>query len=228
MNVYPNIAYIAGLIGDPTRAAILGGLMDGRALPASELAYMARVSPQTVSSHLAKLVEGNLLSVDNQGRHRYYRLASSEVAQALEILGTIAPPVKVRSLRQSDRLEKVRIARTCYDHLAGKLGVSVTEGLISRGLICLMNGEYIVTEGGKDWFQRLGIDYQSPRKSRRIFARPCLDWSERRHHIAGKLGSEIALRFFELGWIRKLPDTRAVQITEIGQRKLEEELGVHL
>ena len=152
MNVYPNISYIAKLIAEPTRAIILDCLMNNQALPASELAYMAKVSHPTISSHLSKLVEGNLLTVEQHGRHRYYRLANQEVAEVLEKLGTIAPTVQVRSLKQ------IRYARTCYDHLAGKLGVEITEKLLDRQFIILEDGEYIVTEQGKQWFLNFGIN----------------------------------------------------------------------
>jgi DNA-binding transcriptional ArsR family regulator len=149
MNVSPNISYIAKLIAEPTRAAILDCLMNNQALPASELAYMAQVSHPTVSSHLAKLVEGNLLIVEQHGRHRYYRLANEEVAEVIEKLGTIAPPVPIRSLMQSDQLKQVRYARTCYDHLAGELGVKITESLLDREHLILENGEYVVTKQGE-------------------------------------------------------------------------------
>lgn len=149
MNVYPNISYIAKLIGEPTRAIILDCLMNGQALPASELAYIAKVSHPTISSHLSKLVEGNLIIVEQHGRHRYFRLANEEVAEVLEKLGTIAPTVKVRSLRQSDQLKQIRHARTCYDHLAGELGVKVAEVLLDREFITLKDEEYVVTEQGK-------------------------------------------------------------------------------
>ena len=158
MNVYPNISYIAKLIAEPTRAIILDCLMNNQALPASELAYMAKVSHPTISSHLSKLVEGNLLTVEQHGRHRYYRLANQEVAEVLEKLGTIAPTVQVRSLKQSSQLKQIRYARTCYDHLAGKLGVEITEKLLDRQFIILEDGEYIVTEQGKQWFLNFGIN----------------------------------------------------------------------
>ena len=175
MNVYPNISYIAKLIAEPTRAIILDCLMNNQALPASELAYKAKVSHPTISSHLSKLVEGNLLTVEQHGRHRYYRLANQEVAEVLEKLGTIAPTVQVRSLKQSDQLKQVRYARTCYDHLAGKLGVEITEKLLDKEFIILEKGEYIVTEQGKQWFLNFGINIETANIKRRVFAKPCLD-----------------------------------------------------
>ncbi|MCK9905543.1 winged helix-turn-helix domain-containing protein, partial [Frankia sp. Cpl3] len=227
-NAYPDITIVAALIGDPTRAAMLHELMDGRALPASELAYVARVSPQTASAHLAKMVDGNLLALETQGRHRYYRLASQQVAHVLEVLSTISPPVEVRSLRQSQQLQEVRFARTCYDHLAGKLGVSITQYLLENGFLAAVGQDYQITTRGEEWCRGFGINLEQTRQKRRAFARPCLDWSERRHHLAGTLGTAIASRFFELGWIAKAPTSRAVRITEQGREQLVKQLGIDL
>lgn len=228
MNVYPNISYIAKLIADSTRAIILESLMNGQSLPASELAYMAKVSHSTVSAHLSKLVDGNLLVVEQHGRHRYYRLANEEVAEVLEKLGTIAPAVEVRSLRQSSQLKQVRHARTCYDHLAGELGVKVTQALIDKEVIILKEGEFIVSDKGEKWFLNFGINIKEANIKRRIFAKPCLDWSERRYHIAGWLGSAIATRFFELEWLTKSEKTRAVYLTEKGSKAVQEHFGIGL
>ncbi|RVU65941.1 transcriptional regulator [Bacillus thuringiensis] len=228
MNVYPNISYIAKLIAEPTRAIILDCLMNNQALPASELAYMARVSHPTISSHLSKLVEGNLLTVEQHGRHRYYRLANQEVAEVLEKLGTIAPIAQVRSLKQSDQLKQVRYARTCYDHLAGRLGVEIAEKLLHRKFIILEEGEYIVTEQGKKWFLNFGINIKKANIKRRVFAKPCLDWSERRYHISGWLGSAIAKLFFEQEWITKTDKNRAVHLTRKGMKLLKDQLGIDM
>lgn len=226
MNVYPNISYIAKLIAEPTRAVILDCLMNNQALPASELAYLAQVSNPTVSSHLSKLVDGNLLTVEQIGRHRYYRLANEEVAEVLEKLGTIAPPVLVHSLRQSDQLKQVRYARTCYDHLAGELGVKITQALLDREIVTLGDREYVVTEKGGEWFLQFGINIREASKNRRIFAKPCLDWSERRYHISGWLGAAIATRIFDKGWISKIPKNRAVRLTDKGMKGLKDEFGI--
>ena len=226
MNVYPNISYIAKLIAEPTRAIILDCLMSGQALPASELAYMAKVSHPTISSHLAKLVEGNLLVMEQHGRHRYYRLTSKEVAEVIEKLGTIAPPVEIRSLRQSSQLKQVRFGRTCYDHLAGELGVKITEALIEKEIVYLEDGLYTVTKKGKEWFLQFGINIEEANTKRRIFAKPCLDWSERRYHISGWLGSAIATRFFDNGWITRAEKNRAVQLTPKGINALENHFGI--
>ncbi|MBG9538395.1 ArsR/SmtB family transcription factor [Bacillus thuringiensis] len=203
-------------------------LMNNQALPASELAYMARVSHPTISSHLSKLVEGNLLTVEQHGRHRYYRLANQEVAEVLEKLGTIAPIAQVRSLKQSDQLKQVRYARTCYDHLAGRLGVEIAEKLLHRKFIILEEGEYIVTEQGKKWFLNFGINIKKANIKRRVFAKPCLDWSERRYHISGWLGSAIAKLFFEQEWITKTDKNRAVHLTRKGMKLLKDQLGIDM
>jgi DNA-binding transcriptional ArsR family regulator len=226
MNAYPNISRVAALIGDPTRAAILNSLLDGRALPASELAYIAKVSPQTVSSHLSKLADGNLVEAETHGRHRYYRLASQQVAQVLESLSTLAPAVEVRTLRQSEQLKKVRYARTCYDHLAGQLGVELTQVLAERGLIELDGKEFIVTEPGAAWLEGFGLDLAQLRKGRRQFCRACLDWSERRPHLAGAVGAALTDRLFARSWIERVPDSRAVRITEEGRAQFEGQFGL--
>ncbi|WP_123043600.1 ArsR/SmtB family transcription factor [Cohnella candidum] len=225
MNAYPDFSYVAKLIAEPARAAILNGLMDGSSLPAGELAYRASVSAPTISSHLAKLVEGGLITVHQQGRHRYFKIADASVAEILEKLGTLAPPVQVRSLRQSEELKRVRRARTCYDHLAGELGVGLAESLVKRNMIILENGEYAVTEPGKELFSRWGIRLEEARVKRRVFAKACLDWSERRFHISGWLGAAMATRFFELGWIERVDGSRAVRLTEAGKAALREDLG---
>ncbi|MEH6944611.1 ArsR/SmtB family transcription factor [Bacillus sp. JJ722] len=228
MNVYPNISFIAKLIAEPTRAIILDCLMGGQALPASELAYMAKVSNPTISSHLSKLLEGNLLIAEQHGRHRYYRLANEDVAEVLEKLGTIAPTVQVRSLRQSAQLKQVRYARTCYDHLAGELGVKLAEALVDKDYLTLVDGEYVVTEQGRKWFLNFGINIEEAKTKRRIFAKPCLDWSERRYHISGWLGSALTNRFFEQGWITKVEKNRAVHLTEKGTRALQDQFGIDM
>ncbi|WHY87251.1 winged helix-turn-helix domain-containing protein [Neobacillus novalis] len=228
MNVYPNFSYIAKLMAEQTRAIILDSLMNGQALPASELAYMAKVSHPTISSHLAKLVEGNLLVMEQHGRHRYYRLASKEVAEVIEKLGTIAPPVEIRSLRQSSQLKQVRFGRTCYDHLAGELGVKVTKALIDKEIVYLEDGLYEVTKKGIEWFTQFGINIEEANTKRRIFAKPCLDWSERRYHISGWLGSAIATHFFNHGWITKAAKNRAVQLTPKGINALKEHFGISI
>lgn len=230
MNEIPkdaDIAAIAELIGDPSRAVMLNALVDNQALPAGELAYRAGISPQTASTHLARLVEGGLLVLNTQGRHRYYALANAEVAHALEALAVIAPPAKVRSLKDAIVAEQVHIARTCYDHLAGKLGVRLTQALQDAGLLQLeeQDHRYCLTEAGTRFMTEFGIDLEKLRKLRRAFAIPCLDWSERRYHLAGALGAAFLERVFQLGWIERCAGGRAVRLTESGREGLTKVLG---
>jgi DNA-binding transcriptional ArsR family regulator len=223
MNVYPNPLSITSLIGEPTRVAMLNALMGGQMLPASELAYISKVSPQTASSHLSKLVKGNLITVEQLGRHRYYRLANPEVAELMEMIAALSPPVQIRSLRQSQEMIQVRHARTCYDHLAGQLGVALTQALLDQSYVTVISDlEFDVTEQGIEHFRLLGIDLTTLKSNRRIFAKRCLDWSERFYHIGGFLGSVIAQRLFEMNWIEPVDKTRAVRITETGKQKLLE------
>ncbi|MEC0128578.1 ArsR/SmtB family transcription factor [Paenibacillus pabuli] len=232
MNAYPNISVIASLIADPSRAVFLEALLDGRALPAGELAYMAGVTPQTASNHLAKLVEGGLLVVERQGRHRYYRLASKEIAFLIETMGSIAPPVQVRSLKQSNQLQQLSFARTCYGHLAGKLGISLCEALLREGYLVDPEDEqakdYHITERGYQWFTSFGIELQVKPGSRRAIARKCLDWSERRHHLSGLLGEQLERRLSHLEWTRQKSGSRSVEVTEAGKKGLYEMLGISL
>lgn len=214
----PNFAQTAALIGEPTRAAMLAALLGGKALTASELAHGAAVSPQTASTHLARLVEGGLLSVVASGRYRYYRLAGPEVAHLLETLATIAPPAPIRSLRQSEAARAVRFARTCYDHLAGTVGVALTERLMERELIATSDAGYQVTAIGIDWLESHAIEVERILGRRRVAARPCLDWSERRNHLAGAFGAALTNWLLDQRWIERSAHSRAVRLTEIGRK----------
>ncbi|PZT55416.1 ArsR/SmtB family transcription factor [Paenibacillus silvae] len=232
MNAYPNITVIASLIAETSRSIFLSALLDGRALPAGELAYMAGVSPQTASNHLAKLVAGGLLQVEQQGRHRYYRLASQEIADLIEKMASIAPPAQIRSLKQSSQLQQLSHARTCYDHLAGKLGTSLCEALLESGYLVEPNEpqskDYLITEKGSQWLSSFGIKLQSKPGSRRAIARKCLDWSERRHHLSGLLGEQLFHRLLELNWIRQKPGSRSIEVTKAGKSGLYEVLDISL
>ncbi|MED4572661.1 ArsR/SmtB family transcription factor [Brevibacillus agri] len=228
MNTSPNIEEIASLIGEPSRVSMLVSLMGGKALPASELARLAKITPQTASTHLAKLVEGGLLQSESHGRHRYYRLASPEVAHAMEALLTIANPAPVRSLRESDQLRVLRYARTCYDHLAGEVGVALTQKMIELRLLEASGQDFVLNEAGKVKLQSLGVEVDARPKSRRRFARQCLDWSERRHHLAGSLGASLTNRLFELGWIERIPGGRAVRVTPDGAAGFLAEFGLEV
>ena len=222
------IAATAALLGDPARANMLAALMDGRALTAKELAYVAHVSPQTTSGHLGKLTEAGLLTPQKQGRHRYYRLASPLVGHMLE--GIMAVAGEADAARPERRTtwrggEALRTARSCYDHLAGRLAVGLADALCERGHVALTADGGEVTDTGHRFLRDFGAE---PEPGRRVFCRPCLDWSERRPHIAGRLGAALSCRCFELGWIERQRDTRAVTITETGRTGFAERFGVRL
>ena len=217
------MASVAALLGDPARANILNALMDGRALTAKELAYAARVSPPTASGHLARLTDAGLLAAAKQGRHRYFRLASPLVGQMLESIMAVAGPEPRRAAwRGGDAL---RTARTCYDHLAGRLGVALADALADAGHVALSHDGGEVTDRGHAFLCDFGAKAPA---GKRVFCRPCLDWSERRPHIAGCLGAALASRCMELDWIKRPCDSRAVSITAAGASGFAERFGIHL
>jgi DNA-binding transcriptional ArsR family regulator/predicted transcriptional regulator len=218
-----DISSLAALISEPARGRILTALLGGRALPATELAQRAGITCQTASSHLAKLAEGRLLLVMPQGRHRYYRLANARIAELLESMARFAP---LKETRRPEPKSPIQIARTCYNHLAGSLAVRITDAIVDRGLLRAVGRDYQLTKKGAQWFSELGIDTGTLRKSGRVFARQCLDWSERRNHLAGALGSALAEHLFERGWIEHVRESRAVRITERGRRELKRRLGL--
>jgi DNA-binding transcriptional ArsR family regulator len=219
-----SLAEVAALVGDPARANMLAALMDGRALTASELAYMGRITPQTASAHLAKLTESHLLSVAKQGRHRYFRLASPLVGRMLEgIMAVAAIDAPQRHRPASPKDAALRQARTCYDHLAGRVGVALADALMAEGHVVLGDDGGSVTDGGAAFLRGIGIDLDANRQ--RCFCRPCLDWSERRPHLAGALGAALATAAFERGWIERLRDTRAVGVTRHGEAAMSALFG---
>ncbi|MCJ2082218.1 ArsR/SmtB family transcription factor [Methylobacterium sp. J-090] len=221
------LAETAALVGDPGRANMLAALLDGRALTATELAWTAGITAATASGHLGRLVEGRLLQVAQQGRHRYFRLASPEVARMLEgilVVAGAAAPAGMR--RATPRIDPdLRAARTCYDHLAGRLGVGIADALVARGLIVLGSEAGEATEAGRAWLAAFGVASERTGSARRVFCRPCLDWSERRPHLAGLLGAALCRRCEDLGWIARVRNGRAVTVTEAGRRGFVEVLG---
>lgn len=222
------LAEVAALVGDPARAHILAALLDGRALTAGELACAASVSPQTASGHLAKLAEGRLVEVARQGRHRYYRLAGAAVAQMLENIMAVAAdgPPRYRPASKVDAA--MRTARTCYDHLAGRLGVGLADALTARGHVVLGEDGGEVTEAGAAFLAELGVVLAGPKRTRRPLCRACLDWTERRPHLAGRIGAALAARCFDLGWIERRRDSRALTITRAGEQGFVERFGLRL
>ncbi|MGO9005605.1 MAG: ArsR/SmtB family transcription factor [Beijerinckiaceae bacterium] len=224
-----NMAEVASLIGDPARANMLAALMDGRALTATELAFIARVAPQTASGHLGKLAATRLLTLEKQGRHRYYRLASPLVGHMLEGIMAVAAmqvPPRHRPLSRLD--EEMQAARTCYDHLAGRLAVGLADALLRRDYVALAEDGGELTEAGAAFLEEFGAKLPTRKRSQRAFCRPCLDWSERRWHIAGAVGGALCDRCFELGWIERRSSTRAVKITEAGQAGFSNLFGLDL
>ena len=227
MNGQADIASIGALLGDDARAAIVLTLLGGEAVPAGELARRAGVSPSGASAHLKRLRDGGLVTQESVGRHRYFRLSSPELAEALESLARVAPVRPVSSFRESEGTRALKRARTCYDHLAGELGVAVADAFVERRLLTRTDDAFSLTDEGGAWLGSLGIDLGAVARSRRSFARACLDWSERRPHLAGSLGAAVADLFFARKWIRRLPGGRAVAVTPDGRAWLERELGLH-
>jgi len=223
----PGFSGTAFLLADPARAMMLTALLDGRALPAGELAYTARVTAQTASSHLAKLLAGGLVALEIEGRHRYYRLAGSHVAQALEHLAAIRPETQIRSRALSPEAQRLRFCRSCYDHLAGQVGVALTRALEERQYLRPAQNKLLeVTAAGGEWLARLGVDLRGIKPSRGGLARQCLDWTERQHHLAGPLGVELMSVLCAAGWLRRGRETRAVEVMPKGRQQLRDQLGV--
>ena len=230
MRVEPNIAPVAALFGEPSRAAILTVLLDGRALPAGELAGVAGINPTAASGHLSKLVTGGLLAVEVDGRHRFYRLANPTVATVIEDLAQLSGRPAIFNLPQlSPSARALRQARTCYDHLAGQLAVAIAATLESRGWLVRGEGKRyaIGSEAGRQWFANQGINFQTIKPGRYGLARQCLDWTERRPHLAGPVGAQLLARWRERGWLKRgKGQSRLVEVTALGRRRLRQELGL--
>jgi DNA-binding transcriptional ArsR family regulator len=222
------IGYITSLIGDPVRTNILWTLLDGRAYTATELAIRADTSPQNISMHLSKLISADLLTVESLGRYKYYRFARQEVAYAIEALGNLVPSEKHKRITSNPDNSAIKYCRTCYDHLAGKVGVLITEALKKQNIIKLNASDYSVTWKGDKFFSALEINTDELKKHRRIFAKPCMDWSERKHHLAGSLGAALLDKMLSLDWLRKTSHSRATLITSKGRQQLYNILKIPL
>jgi DNA-binding transcriptional ArsR family regulator len=224
-----NMVEVAALVGNTARATMLAALMGGQALTASELASLAHISRPTASGHLGKLVGARLLAVTKKRRNRYYRIASPLVARMLEGIQAVAaletPP---RYQPRSTQDDALRFARTCYDHLAGRLGVAIADALVAKRYVMLSEDGGEITAAGNRFLNKFGLALDERSAGRRIFCRPCLDWSERRYHLAGFVGAELCRRCVELGWLRRNRDGRAIRITPAGWRGLRDRLGVTL
>jgi DNA-binding transcriptional ArsR family regulator len=227
MKNQPNLSSTAFLIADAARAAMLMALADGRARPANELAFAAGVTAQTASSHLGKLLDGGLLAVEKQGRHRYYRLADPHIAVVLEGLAAISGNRVIRHKPLGREAEKLRFARCCYDHLAGRVGVAILQKLIAQGyLVAGADRTLDVTAAGSTWFADMGIDIGAVKPGRHGIARECLDWTERHHHLAGPLGAQFMTLLCSRDWLRRTASSRAVQVTPDGWAGLKRLFGL--
>jgi len=225
-----NIVPAASLLAEPTRAAMLTALLDDRPLAAGELARLAGVSAATASAHLARLLDGGLVTVVRQGRHRYYRLAGPQVAAVMEALAHLSPSTPVCSLRQSQDAAALAEARTCYDHLAGRAGVALLDALLARGLLAAPQAHtgparFEVTVDGLATLDAFGIDIGALERARRRFAGACLDWTERKPHLNGALGAAITDRLLSLRWIERGSRRRAVKVTPAGAEGLAATFG---
>lgn len=229
MSTIAGMAEVAALVGDPARTGMLNALMQGRALTAKELALTAGIAAPTASGHLGRLAAAGLVAVTTQGRHRYYRLASPRVAALLESLSVVASfsqPSRPRV--RSPQEEALRLARTCYDHLAGRLGVGIANALVAQGHVVLgEDGGEVTAAGAAFLVERVGLD-MSGLSRRRTFCRPCLDWSERQPHLAGAVGAGLAGRCFALGWLQRRQGTRALTITPLGAEALADVFALSL
>ena len=221
-----DVAAAAALLAEPARAALVVALTEDEALPASELAARAGIAASTASEHLRRLVAGGFLVSRKNGRHRYFSLADPAVADAVEALAIVAPQPPVRSLREATKSEQIRSARTCYDHLAGRLGVTLAAALERDRTVIRRNGDYELGPGAEARCAALGIDLAELQAQRRPVVRGCLDWSERELHVAGALGAAIANRLFELGWIHRREGNRSIKVSETAHFRTE--LGVEV
>ncbi|MEE9209138.1 MAG: helix-turn-helix domain-containing protein [Kiloniellales bacterium] len=228
MRYGPDIARVAALIGDPARANILTALMGGSALTASELANESGVTKQTASAHLAKLLEADFVAVEKQGRHRYYRLADPDVAQILEGLMGIAARRNPTRVRTGPKEPALRMARVCYDHLAGELAVLLFESLVRKGWLEVDDDKIRLTTAGRAFFDRFGVDLETMERRRRPVCRACLDWSVRRRHLAGALGAGLLSNIYELGWARRLEGSRIVEFSPSGEAAYRKQFDLRI
>ena len=227
-NFETRLSGVASLLGDKSRSVMLWNLMDGKAYTATELSLCADISPQSASNHLAKLVNAGILTVTKQGRHRYYSFASTEAAHVMESIATILPPGPDLTIKFGPEPSGITYARTCYDHIAGRVGVALTESLVEHRLIDPSGEDYLVTDKGKDWFASLGLDVEEIRSQRRSFARQCLDWSERKPHLAGALGASLLQMMLKKNWARKMKMSRELFITAAGRSGLRNVLKLEI
>ncbi|MFD2034015.1 ArsR/SmtB family transcription factor [Belliella marina] len=228
MDVEDKFISISALICEPTRARMLWNLLDGRAYTASELSIVANTSPTSASNHLSKLLEAEIVKVEIQGRHRYYSLSNSEVAYAVEGLANLANNNLTKIVRKEPKKNGIKYCRTCYDHLAGFVGVKIVETLEAKGYVTKSKNNYLVSEKGWEWFLFFNILKEDLTNNRRPVTRQCLDWSERRPHLAGLLGAEFLNKMLERKWFKKVEFSRELVITGKGRQELYDLLGIVL
>ncbi|XWN29176.1 MAG: metalloregulator ArsR/SmtB family transcription factor [Devosia sp.] len=228
MSEAPNIAAVGALIGDPARASILNTLLCGSARTAGELAQAAGVTRQTASVHLARLEDGGLLAQEKQGRHRYFRLANTDVAAMVETLAVFSTRPQKALRAPGPRDPAMRQARVCYDHLAGTVAVKLLDGMVDANILHRRDGALFLCEGGGARLEAIGVDVAAAEASRRPLCRPCLDWSERRHHLAGSLGAALLSALLAKSWMRRVEGSRTVTLTPYGKRALADHFGVAL
>ncbi len=222
----PIVAEIAALLADPARATMVWALLDGRALAASELAVAARITPQTASTHFAKLTEAGVLSMARHGRHRYFRLASPSVTDMIDGIVAVALEKRPRYRPLSRQARALNAARMCYDHLAGRLSVDLTDFFVAGDYVVLDDEVAEITRAGTRFLTEFGIELPTPRSPRRHYCRLCLDWTERRPHIAGAVGAAITKRCFDLGWLERMSRSHAVIVTPLGRRGFRKTFGI--
>ncbi len=223
-----DFAKVAKLLANSARSVMVGAMLDGRAMTGTELARIAGVGPSTASEHLGELVQGQLVRVVADGRHRYFALAGTDVAEALEALARICPPVPLGSRRPSRDAQALGFARTCYDHLAGTLGVALLEALLSNRWLAAGDDDFTITPYGCVQLAGLDVDISALRRQRRSLARPCLDWTARRPHLAGALGAAITTSLLERQWVEREPRCRALRLTSVGEAQLRQLCGLDL
>jgi len=218
---------VASLIGDPVRAKILWALMDKRAYTATELAVYANTTPQNISMHLQKLIKADMLTMESQGRHKYYNYSRPEIPYAIEAIANLVPKPDAKTIKIPEE-QPIRYCRSCYDHLAGKVGVLLTEALVDQNYLTKKQDSYELSEDGQKWFLKLGIDPERLKNQKRHFAKPCLDWSERKHHLAGALGAALLTHMLANGWLRRIEGSRSILVTGKGKKGLLEYLRIDI
>lgn len=223
-----DISKVDLLLRSDSRVYILSYLLDGKAYPASELAHVAKIKPKTATYHLSKMQEEGILSIEKHGKHSYYRIFNSEISKILESLLVISPQEKIKTLRQSSQSNEFRRARTCYNHLGGKLGVAITNSLLDKGYLIKNDLYFHITKTGQEFFKEIGIDINEITQKRRIFAKACLDRTEREYHLAGSLGNALLEKLLQLNWIQRVPKSRVIKLTPNGTKKFEQIFSIDI